>query len=129
MRLEASSTVWRAGTSAGSTSNVPRGAWSFSGKLAQERVGRALATERGEPHVARKDLLLVGGAVEQRLDRARQHAPVAARQIGPADRALEQDVAAEERVLDGVGDVARAVAGGEDDVDVEARERQPLAAL
>ena len=38
----------------------------------QERVRRALAAERGQAHVAREDALLVGVAVQQRLDRARR---------------------------------------------------------
>ncbi len=55
---------------------------------------------------------------------------VAARQVGAADRALKEHVAAEQRVLGGdrVGDVARGVAGREDDVDLEAGESKLLAA-
>ena len=60
-----------------------------------------------------------------------QGAPVAARQVDAADRALEQDVAGEDRLLAGdrEGEVARAVAGREQDVDLEPGELELLAAL
>ena len=59
-----------------------------------------------------------------------QGRPVAAGQVDAADRALEEDVAGEERVLaaDRVGDVAGAVARGEDDVELEPGQLQGLAA-
>jgi hypothetical protein len=59
-----------------------------------------------------------------------QGRPVAAGQVDAADRALEEDVAGEDRVLaaDRVGDVAGAVAGGEDDVELEPGQLQRLAA-
>ena len=64
-----------------------------------------------------------------RID-AHQRRPVAAGQVDAADRALEEDVAGEDRVLaaDRVGDVAGAVARGEDDVELEPGQLQRLAA-
>ena len=50
-------------------------------------------------------------------------------QVGAPDRVLEEHVAGEQRPVDRVGDVAGAVAGRGDDVDVEARELQALAAV
>ena len=83
-----------------------------------------------DPHVAGVDGRLVGVGVEQLADRLDQRRPVAAGQVDAADRALEEDVAGEDRVLvaDRVGDVAGAVAGGEDDVELEAGQLQRLAA-
>ena len=73
---------------------------------------------------------LVRVGVEQRADRGEQGRAVAARQVDPADRALEEDVAGENRVLaaDRVGDVAGAVSGREDDVELEPRQLERLAA-
>ena len=72
----------------------------------------------------------VGVALEQGADRGQQRRPVAAGQVDAADRALEEDVAGEDRVLaaDRVGDVAGAVAGGEDDVELHPGQLQRLAA-
>ena len=83
-----------------------------------------------DPHVAGVDGRLVRVGVEQGADRAHQGRPVAAGQVDPPDRALEEDVAGEDRVLAAhrVGDVAGAVAGGEDDVELEAGQLQRLAA-
>ena len=75
-------------------------------------------------HVARVDGGLVGGSPStSAADALDQGRPVAAGQVDAADRSLEEDVAGEQRRLvgDRVGDVAGAVAGGEDDVDLEAR--------
>ena len=59
-----------------------------------------------------------------------QRRPVAAGQVGAPDRALEEDVAGEDRGLvgDRVGDVAGAVARREDHVDLHPRELELLAA-
>jgi hypothetical protein len=86
--------------------------------------------ERGGAHVAGQHAGLVRERVEQGRDRAHEGRHVAAREVGAPDRAAEQDVAAEQRLLvrDGVGDVARGVAGREQDVDLAAGERQRLAA-
>ena len=62
-------------------------------------------------------------------DRGHQRRVVGARQVGAADRVLEEHVAGEQRSVDREGDVAGAVAGRGDDVDVEARELQALAAV
>ena len=74
---------------------------------------------------------LLGQRVDQRADRLEQRAPVAAGQVGAADRALEQDVAGEDRLLvgDRERDVPGAVAGREDDIDLEARQLELLAPL
>ncbi len=63
-------------------------------------------------------------------DRLEQRVPVAARQVGAAHRALEQHVAGEDRRLgrDRERHVARAVAGREQDVDLEAGQLELLAA-
>ena len=93
-------------------------------------VARSCA-ERRQAHVPREDLGLRREGVEQLLDRGGERRPVAARQVGAPDRALEEHVAGEQARLvgDRVGDVAGAVAGDEVHVDVEAGEREPLAAL
>ena len=71
-----------------------------------------------------------GQRLEQRRDRAHQRRVVAARQVGAADRALEQHVAGEDRVLgrDRVRHVAGRVPGREQDVDLQPGELEPLAA-
>src|SRR5829696_5806770 len=105
MRRAAASTTSRRSASSGSTSYVPRGAWSFTlmaaGRLPGERleewVARALGAERREPHVARVDDGLVRVGVEQLGDRLQQARVVAAGQVGAADRLLEEDVAGEQR--------------------------------
>src|ERR1700742_5282294 len=121
--------MWaRARIGAGSTSKVPRGAWNFAaieGDLSwraapgsgsrglKERIRRPLGAERRDPHVAGMDDGRVGVRVEQRADRGGEGRPVAAGQVDAADRALEEDVAGEDRVLaaDRGGDVAGAVGG------------------
>ena len=128
----------------GRTSKVPRGAWNLlaiggdlswaaagaSGPAREEGIGRALGAERGQSHVAGMDDGLVREGLEQRPDRGEQRRPVAAGQVDAADRALEEDVAGEDRVLaaDRVGDVAGAVARGEDDVELQPGQLQRLAA-
>ena len=102
---------------------VPRGAWitvlprtlsvassrrnGFVALLAPSVVS---ARGRGRPSLVRAEL------VDQRLDRAQQRRPVAAGKVHAPDRALEQDVAGEQRVLaaDRVGDVPGAVPRSED---------------
>src|SRR3954452_24201428 len=114
----------RAAAAAGRTSQVPLGAWNFgsirklAGQLGQERVGRPLGPQRGDPHVARIDGRLRRMGVDQRADRLEQGRPVPSGKVDPADRPLEEDVAGEDRVLgtDRVGDMTGAVTGGEDDV-------------
>src|SRR6202021_472962 len=56
--------------------------------------------------------------------------PVASRQVDAAHRALEEDVAGEERVLaaDRIGHVAGAVTGGEEDVQGETGELELITA-
>jgi len=73
---------------------------------------------------------LVGVGVEEAGDRVGQGRPVAAGQVDAADRALEEDVAGEDRVLAAsrVGDVAWTVAWGEDHLELEPAERERLAA-
>ena len=80
--------------------------------------------------MARVDRRLGGVGLDQAADRLQQGLPVAPRQVGATDRSLEEDVAGEDRVLaaDRVGDVAGAVARGEDDVDLEAGKLELLAA-
>src|SRR5947199_4251645 len=91
------STTFRRAADSGRMSNVPRGACiterSPLGELAQERVRRALAPKRGEAHVARIDRRLVRVRAEQALDRGQQRRPVAAREVDPPDRSLEEHVA------------------------------------
>src|SRR3954451_7185354 len=96
-------TCARAGASSGSTSNVPRGAWSLSpaialaaGELGEERIGAALRLEAGDAHVSRVDGRRAGQVVDQPADRLEQRRPVSAREVDAADRALEQDVAGED---------------------------------
>ena len=102
----------------------------LGGDLAQEGVGGRLLAQRRQPHVAREDLGLRGQRLQQLGDRVGERRPVAAGQVGAADRPLEDHVAREHRLLvgDRVGDVPGAVAGDEVDVDLQARERQVLAA-
>jgi hypothetical protein len=73
---------------------------------------------------------LVGMGVEQGADRRDQRRPIAAGQVDAADRALEEHVAGEDRVLapDRVGDVAGAVSRREDDVELQPGQLQGLAA-
>ncbi len=118
-------------------------------QLAEERVRVALAAERRDAHVPGVDDGLGRVGAHQRDDRALERRPVAAGQVDAADGALEEDVAGEQRDLAGdraaraglggargvrargrdrVGDVTGAVAGREEHVDVEAGERQTLAA-
>src|SRR5215212_440553 len=105
MRRAASSTASRRVASSGSTSYVPRGAWTFalmaarrlSRERLQEGVGRALGAERREAHVTRVDDGLVRVGAEQLGDRLQQARVVAAGQVGAADRPLEEDVAGEDR--------------------------------
>ena len=54
---------------------------------------------------------------------------VGAGQVRAANRVLKEHVPGEQRAVDDVGDVARAVTGGGDDLDVEPRELQALAAV
>src|SRR5437016_4476079 len=87
------------------TSSVPGGAWSratlTARELSEERVGAAFDAERGDAHVAGIDGRLGRQRVDERLDRSEQRGPVAARQVGATDRALEEDVAGEDRLLVG----------------------------
>ena len=73
---------------------------------------------------------LVGVSLEQGADRTDQGRAVTAGQVDAADRSLEEDIAGEDRLLaaDRVGDVPGAVAGGEDDVELESGQLQHLAA-
>src|SRR5690348_12285428 len=122
--------------SSGSTSKVPRGAWSLpppatsAGELGEEGVARALRAERGESHVAGVNGGVLVQVVHERADRLEQGRPVAAGQVGAADGALEQHVSREHDlfVRDREGHVARAVARGEDHVDLEVRQLELLAA-
>jgi hypothetical protein len=100
------------------------------GQPDEEGVLSPLGGERRLGHVAGIDARLAGIAVEQQGDRREQGRRVAAGEIGPADRPAEQHVAAEQGLVgrDGVGHVAGTVAGGEDDVELEAGELEPLAA-
>src|SRR6201999_2514882 len=100
----------------GSTSNVPRGAWSLSpatalpaGELGEERIGAALRLEAGDAHVARGDGRLAGQRVDEAADRREQRRPVPAGQVDAPDGTLEQDVAGEDDLL--VGDRERDVPG------------------
>ena len=92
---------------------------------------RALGAERRDAHVARVDGRLRRAARRpaSRIESSSVR-PVAAGQVGPPDRALEQHVAREERLLvgDREGHVAGAVAGREEHVDLESRQLQLLAA-
>src|SRR3954466_4310924 len=105
-------------------SKVPRGAWNLLATVlltrqrAEEGIGRPLCPERGQAHVAGVDDRLVRVGVHQLGDRGEQGWPVATGQVDATDRALEEDVAGEDRRLafDRVGDVAGAVARGEDDL-------------
>src|SRR3954447_15992576 len=104
----ASSRAERGRSSSGSTSKVPRGAWKRSaiagtlvGQLGQERIARPLGAERRDAHVAGVDDRLLRQAIDEAADALEQGRPVAARKVGATDRALEEHVAGEQRVLIG----------------------------
>src|SRR4051794_25382670 len=139
----------RTRAASGRTSKVPRGAWYLGPatvprpylrqaptgcllrQLGEERVRRLLRAQAGVPHVPGVDRGLGRMRVEQGADRAQQGGAVATGQVDATDRSLKEDVAGEDRPLaaNRVGDVARAVAGGEDDVEGQAGKLQRLAAL
>src|SRR5689334_21623459 len=127
MRLTRASRSARREACSGRMSNVPRGALiaaarppsgrrSVGGKLAKERVGGALAAERGYTHVTGIYGRLGGKRVDQRFDRREQRRPVPAGQVDAPDRALKEDVAGKKRpfVAERVGHVTGTVARGED---------------
>ena len=99
-------------------------------QLGEERIRGDLALERRQTHVTRVDHRLARVGVDEQLQALGQRRPIAARQIDAADRALEEDIAADQRRLvgDRVGQVADAVAGGEEHIDVEAGDLEVLAA-
>ena len=70
---------------------------------------------------------LAGEAAHELLDRGFERGPIAAGQIDAADRALEEHVAGEQRPARRVGQVAGAVAGRVEHLDVHPGEVQPLA--
>src|SRR5690348_2065162 len=117
-------------------SKVPRGAWNLLAMVlltrqrAEEWIGRPLRPERRQAHVAGVHDRLLRVGVHQLGDRGEQGWAVAAGEVDAADRALEEDVAGEDCRLafDRVGDVARAVARGEDDLDLHPGKLQDLAA-
>ena len=78
--------------------------------------------------VARVDHGLGGEAVGERADGVEQRVPVAAGEVDAADGAREEQVAAEERAARVVGDVAGAVARDVDDLELDPRDGDGVAA-
>ena len=68
-------------------------------------------------------------AVDERADRVEERVPVGARQVDAADRAGEEEVAAEERAVGVEGDVRGRVAGDRDALERDAGDVDRLAAL
>src|ERR1700729_1074101 len=106
MRRACSSSTARRAASRGSTSKVPRGAWSelmaalprlvLMREFAQERIGVALDAQGGEAHVAGVDGRLGRIGLHQRVDRLQQRGPVSTGKVDAADGGLGEDGAGEE---------------------------------
>ena len=78
--------------------------------VGDERVGAALLAQHAREAVAGNETRVVAQRPELAGDRVDQLLVIAAREICAADGALEEHVAGEQDVLDGVGDVAGRVA-------------------
>ena len=109
-----------------------RGAYVGPGEIEDERVGPLLLADGRGRAVTRVDQRRVG-QVQQLREDARHELVVIAPQVGPADRAGEQDVAAEdERRVVGRADEddrAGAVPGNLADLEREARDLEHLAVV
>ena len=98
-------------------------------QLREERIALELDAERRLRPVPGIDDGLGRIAVGERPHRVEERVPVAARQVDAADRAGEEQVAAEERAVGVEGDVCRRVAGDRDALERDARGVDRLAAL
>ena len=83
----------------------------------QERIGLQLAAQCRDRPVARIHLRLGPEPLEQALDRFEESLPVAAGQVDPTHRLLEEQVAREEPAVGVVGDVARGMTRDVDHVE------------
>src|SRR5919198_1764305 len=99
-------------------------------ELGEEGIGGALGAESRDAHVPWVEGRLIGIAVDEAPDALQQGPPVPPGEVGAPRRALEQNVAAEQRRLtrDRVGQMSGAVARGEEDLDLKPGEREALAA-